>query len=284
VTEAGVGVTATELLEEIKQDAWRQRHVWNTARFLFAGDKNNVDVMNAVAGEFFGMMQRLMFTDAVLRVCRLTDPPKNRHQENVTLARLLEATGWEQSDTARWATFSDKLKAVKQACSGCRKQRDKIIAHKDLDVWAKTTSLTLPTLRMIDDAIQAIEAFVNEISIALGKGEVGFDHIIHGDRPAKTLMRSLTNRASQKTKNAATISYTAGERMAEFECAYCGLKEAIRFYPDGEPSPKKLARRHYDACHGVIGCEEIIVELIERESRELAQQIEINLQVPTTQT
>jgi len=85
-------VEAEDLLEIIKQDAFRLRYTWMNYRFLFAGEKKNVDVLNAAGPGFFGMTQRVIADDVILGIFRLTDPAANGNQENTTLKRLLRAT------------------------------------------------------------------------------------------------------------------------------------------------------------------------------------------------
>lgn len=87
-------VSAEDLLELIEQDAFRLRYAWSNFRLMFASEKKSVDVLNATAPGFFAMVQRLLVDDVILRIARLTDPPANRSQENATLKRLLQATGW----------------------------------------------------------------------------------------------------------------------------------------------------------------------------------------------
>lgn len=111
----------------------------------------------------------------------------------------------------------------------------------------------------------------------MDRGEIARE-IINGDRDVETLLRTLTNRASQKRNETSIILYTAGHRLAELHCGYCGEKQQIPFYPNGEPSPEMMSRWHFSKCHGVIGCEEIAVETVERDGLETPRRFLIDLQ------
>ncbi len=279
-----VTITAEELLEEIKQDTWRLRHIWTTFRFLYAGEKKTVDVLNATAPGFFTMTQRLMFDDVILKICRLTDPAKNRQQENLTLRRLVEATEWQTTDPARYVAYAAKAAAVDEACGSCRDHRNKRISHRDLALFKEMFELPGATLRLIDDAIAAIEEFVRKINIEFRQGDIAFD-VVGGEEWGKELIRKLTNRASQKSDETSIILYNAGDRLAEFHCGYCGGKQQIAFYPNGEPPPARMARWHFNTCSGVVGCEEsIAVETVERNRREPPRRFTIDLGTPLNET
>lgn len=279
-----VTITAEELLEEIKQDTWRLRHIWTTFRFLYAGEKKNVDVLNATAAGFFSMTQRLMFDDVILKICRLTDPAKNRQQENLTLKRLVEATEWQTTDPARYDAYTAKAAAVDTACTSCREHRNKRISHRDVGLFKQMFKLPDATLRMIDDAIAAIEEFVRDINVELRHGDIVFD-VIGGEEWGEELMRKLSNRASQKSEETSIILYNAGDRLAEFHCGYCGGKQQIPFYPNGEPPPARMARWHFSTCPGVVGCEEsIAVETVERNRQESPRRFTVDLRIPLNET
>jgi hypothetical protein len=271
-------IAAKDLLDEIEQDVFRLGYVWTSFRFLYAGEKKNVDVLNAVGSGFFVMVQRLMYDDAILRVAKLTDPAGNRHQENVSLERLLLATNWETTDPAKWQKFRALLDRTEASCEPCRKHRHKRISHKDLSVFQQAfASLPNTTIKMIDDARTAIHDFIQEIRLEFGGGQLSFE-VAGADDDVDRLMRHLINRASQKHPDAiCVLAYEAGSHSAEFHCAFCGEKEPTQYYPDSVPSPEEMIRWHYATCHGVIGCEQIIVNTFDMTRTEAGRRFVIDL-------
>lgn len=277
-------IGAEDLLEIIKQDAFRLRYAWMNFRFMFAGEKKHVEMLNAAGPGFFGMAQQMMFDDVILRICRLTDPAANRSQENTTLKRLLQATDWQTSDPAKHATFSAKITAVDAACEGCRQHRNKRISHADLAHSQKALTLANATMKMIDAAVDAIEGFIRDINFELHPGVEQSFEILNGDWDVKHLIRHLENRASQKHPDAVCTITHAGSNAADFRCAFCGEASSIAFYPNGRPTPQRMVRRHFDTCHGVVGYETITVEAIDSRGIQQSNRFSVDLKIPTRET
>jgi hypothetical protein len=166
-------------------------------------------VLNAAGPGLFASIQQLMFDDAILRICRLTDPAGNRHQENLSLERMLDATSWKTTDSAKWKTYRTKLDQVEDICGPCRIHRNKRVSHKNI---ASLQNLPVATMKMIDDASASIQGFVGAIHSELNQGSAySFNLLIDGDRDAKHLMRYLRNRASQSRPEAVSnLLYTPG--------------------------------------------------------------------------
>jgi hypothetical protein len=258
-----MSITLDELLDEIEQDVFRLNHVWETFQYLFAKEKKHVDVMNAVSGGFFVMVRQLLFDDAILRVSKLTDRAGNLHQENVSLARLLQATDWETTDTRRWQHYRSRLAAVEAACKPCRDHRNKRVSHKALELFTKAISIQDPMMKMIDDAREAIHGFLHDIRIDLGHGSLSFE-LPDAECDAEKLIAYLSNRAAQKNPDdVSIITYDSTSRDGHFYCAFCGEKQPMRYYRDGLPSREEIARWHWSTCHGIVGCEQLSVEIVD---------------------
>jgi hypothetical protein len=63
-----------ELEEEVD---WLQQK-WNEFRELFAKGAERIELLNTVAPNFFYMLHKLMFEDAMLHLCRLTDSSQTK--------------------------------------------------------------------------------------------------------------------------------------------------------------------------------------------------------------
>lgn len=277
-----MSITLAELLEEIEQDVFRLTYVWETFRYLFAKEKKRVGVMNAVSGGFFVMVQQLLFDDAILRVSKLTDPAGNRHQENMSLERLLRAAEWATTDRAKWQRYRSRLDDVEAACKPCRDHRNKRVSHKAVELFTKAISIHDPMMKMIDDARSAIHEFVHDIRIDLGRGSLSFD-LPDSDRDAEKLLDYLSNRASQRTPEAASIiRYDSELRDGHFYCAFCGEKQSMRYYRDGTPTGEEIARFHWATCHGVVGCEQLAIETVDLTASEPSKRFVVDLSADKT--
>jgi AbiU2 len=254
-----MAITRDTLLEEIVQDLFRLTHIWETFRYLFTND-THVAVMNAVSGGFFFMTQQLLFDDAILRVSKLTDPAGNKHQENMSLERLLQATDWETTEPTKWQHYRSRLDAVESACKPCRDHRNKRVSHKAMDLFTNAITIHDPMMKMINDARTAIHEFVHDIRIDLGHGSLSFEYR-DSDRDARKLVDSLSRRASQqRPDDVSIITYDANSGDGVFYCAFCGEKRPMRYHRNGVPTGEDIARWHWATCHGVVGIERLAVE------------------------
>jgi hypothetical protein len=278
--------SAKELQDLLNQEVYRLRYAWNTFKQLFASSEDNIRVLNAVGPIFFGVAERLMWDDIILRVCRLTDPARGKSQKNVTLAQVLAGTGWEANDSARWTKYSDRLRDVTKACATCRKHRNKRISHCDVR-WAKKT-LTLPGagVKTLDAAVDEIERFAGDMYGELNvDASISFE-IVNDDWAVKHLLRRLTNRRAQRQPDAVvTIRYQpAAAAVAELECPFCRSVETVSFYPQRDPISWQRVRWHFDKCDGVIGCETLNVRAIDTTGISAPIPGRLDLTIPTNKT
>src|ERR1700758_1844292 len=59
---------------DLREEAdWLQQK-WDGFRELFGSGPDRIDLLNIVASNFFFTLHRFMFEDAMLHLCRLTDP------------------------------------------------------------------------------------------------------------------------------------------------------------------------------------------------------------------
>lgn len=61
---------------------------WDDFCQLFANSRDTFDILNAAAPTFFGDLQRTLWEDVLLHVCRLTDRPRINGHDTLTLKRL----------------------------------------------------------------------------------------------------------------------------------------------------------------------------------------------------
>src|SRR5262245_39440881 len=76
----------------IEQDSDSLAIKWCEFATLYAETPARTDLLNMVAPTFFYLVKQLFWQDAILHLCRLTDPAwqgRNRY-ENLSLFRLLE--------------------------------------------------------------------------------------------------------------------------------------------------------------------------------------------------
>jgi hypothetical protein len=109
---------------------------WALYRQVFGFDEGRIELLNRVAGIFFGYTQWAMYLDVILALCRCTDPAESSkkigHRPNLTLERLVNAVTADDApfggglETGEW----DTVKKWRDA--HFEEIRSKRIAHNDL--------------------------------------------------------------------------------------------------------------------------------------------------------
>lgn len=144
---------------------------------LFAVDDQDMRkfILNSTAPGFFRIVFDLFWSDMVLAVSKLTDPPttrvKKKEFENLTVPRLVK--NWASKDKAVFAELNTMLQELSCVASEVRTYRSKSVAHQDYEQAMKgTLSVQLATL---EKAFCLVEKILNVHSIKVGLGYYGFD-------------------------------------------------------------------------------------------------------------
>jgi hypothetical protein len=160
---ADMGVTLGGQFDRLYNECLFLRTKWEEYRTLFGDKESRVDLLNAAAGSFFGMVQSIMYEDVILHLCRLTDDPtvgrRNRQTLSVRqLPPLINDVGLQQHIKK---LVSDARKSTEFA----RDWRDRHIAHRDLELATVegTRPLTDASRILIDAAIEAITDVLRDV-------------------------------------------------------------------------------------------------------------------------
>lgn len=188
-----MGTDLGRLCYELRDDFDWLRGKWSEFHELFGKGQERIDLLNTAASNFFYFLHRLLFEDAMLHLCRLTDPPPQMGgHKNLTVMALPLLI----SDPELRTSAQTKLEEVRKNCQFARKWRNRRLAHTDLVTMRERDVSALPPV----DATN-IDAAVKSIGEMLGLIEDHFDlpHILLGGDPwgAKSLVYYL-----QKAKRA----------------------------------------------------------------------------------
>ena len=122
---------------ELEQEVdWLQQK-WNEFRELFAKGAERIELLNTVAPNFFYMLHKLMFEDAMLHLCRLTDSSQTKvrvgkrveTRNNLSVMALADLI----SDNALKKRVTAQAIQVKKNCKFAREPRNRRLAHADLE-------------------------------------------------------------------------------------------------------------------------------------------------------
>ena len=156
-----MGSDLGRLCHELQDELELLRQKWREFQELFAKGDDRIELLNRVASNFFGLLQKLLFEDAMLHLCRLTDPSQTGKWTNLTIMRLAE----EISDLALRAQVQTDAKQVQKSCQFARDERDKRLAHTDLVTYRNELASPLPdvTSKNVEDAVESMRALLNSV-------------------------------------------------------------------------------------------------------------------------
>ena len=133
------------------QQLWQVSANWDRYETLF-GTRERVEILNASSGNFWYTVQAMLHEHVLLGLCRLTDPPRNRHQSNLSVTRLFEV-----DPTGTKAELKNRVERAKKRTEFAHTWRNKRIAHNDLmHVTGEANTIQSSSGRKISAAIVAI--------------------------------------------------------------------------------------------------------------------------------
>lgn len=77
-----------EIHHELHEEVSWLHLKWNQFRALYASTDETIDLLNATAPTFFKNQCRIMWEDALLHLCRVTDRPKSCGKPTLTIMRI----------------------------------------------------------------------------------------------------------------------------------------------------------------------------------------------------
>ncbi len=162
--------------------------------------------MNEAAPRFFRMIQDELVDVIVLRIARLTDPPKSTGKSNLTIQQLPT----QIKDQSLSNQVLNLVKAAVAAAEPCRARRHRRIAHNALDLSLGVQTDPLPDLTRenITAAIVHLAKVVNAVSFHYVNSttEFGLGNTSGG---ARALIRVLEDGVEKKTERTAEMKRNA---------------------------------------------------------------------------
>src|SRR2546428_442325 len=103
---------------------------WNDFRALFAAGTETIELLNATAPAFFSNLQRMLWEDVLMHLCRVTDEfgEARRKREHLTMRRLSSAV----TDSELKRQLRPILKQIIKTSEFARDWRNRRLAHHEL--------------------------------------------------------------------------------------------------------------------------------------------------------
>lgn len=161
---------------------------WKDFRTLFASNPERVDLLNRAAPDFFANLQRMMFEDVLMHLCRLTDPPQSVGRDNLTLLRLPNSC---ISVPILCSQVQSNVDAAKQKTQFARDWRNRELSHKALPQPTGLQPLAPANLRSVEDALEKIRQTMNCIEQHYQRSTVNYAESVEPPGGVESLLRHL---------------------------------------------------------------------------------------------
>jgi hypothetical protein len=135
---------------------------WGEYIVLFGTKPSRIDLINRAAGEFFRIVQDGLWEDALLHLARLTDSPRSKGKDNLSIRALPSLIA--KPELRRAVQESVEIALIKTEFA--RDWRNRHIAHKDLKLALADGAepLKAASRAAVKDALSAIADVLNTIS------------------------------------------------------------------------------------------------------------------------
>lgn len=149
-----MGTELGNLCHELWEEYFWLKHKWREFQELYQKGDERLNMLNTVASNFFYIVQKLLYEDGMLTLCRLTDPPKNGRFQNLTVMRLSDSI----SDPTLKATVQAQAEQLRSTCQFARDVRNRRLAHRELPAHLGGLARSLPnaTSAQIEDALKRL--------------------------------------------------------------------------------------------------------------------------------
>lgn len=135
---------------------------WGEYVALFGTKPSRIDLLNKAAGNFFRIIQDGLWEDVLLHIARLTDSPRSKGKENLSIRGLPPLiTKPEVRET-----IQRSIDAALTRSEFARDWRNRHIAHKDLKLALADGAepLVSASRAAVKDALAAIAGVLNALS------------------------------------------------------------------------------------------------------------------------
>jgi hypothetical protein len=134
---------------------------WKSYRAFFAGSQGIIDLLNATAPSFFYDLERIMWEDVLLHLCRVTDPQETMKKGNLTIQRLAPLV----SNLIVKKELEILIDTAIAKTAFARDWRNRRLAHTALPPMPGEVAKPLATAsrQHVEEALAAIRAVMNRL-------------------------------------------------------------------------------------------------------------------------
>lgn len=157
--------------------------IWQEYRVLYGTNEEQLQVANRAAGFFFRIVQDELWDAVLLRIARLTDPPKSAGVANLTLRVLPSLVG----DEALSIEVTRLVDVCIKKAAFAREHRNKRIAHSDLFHATNPVPLSGISRRHVEEMLEALRKVMNVLDVRYRETTVMYRDFISTDGAQRLL-------------------------------------------------------------------------------------------------
>jgi hypothetical protein len=163
---------------------------WSNFHRLYATSHEQLDLLNAAAPAFFHQLQRMIWEDVLLHLCRLTDPPETMGHANLTISRIPDAIPDPGLRDVVKPLVDDAIQKTRFA----RDWRNRRLAHQELPASQGQVAAPLAPAsgQNVEDALAALRKVMNRVERHYLNESVLYEHSIPVLGGVEALLARLT--------------------------------------------------------------------------------------------
>lgn len=148
---------------------------WRIFQQLYCGPSENIELLNNTAPTYFYITRKVLLEGILISISRLTDPKSTLGHKNISLDQIIDRLD-ENQDRCLKKKLEEQLDTIDEITKTIRNYRSKKLAHWDLEHSLEFEEpLEVITIKTIDDALEAIMKFMNDLEIYFLDSETAYE-------------------------------------------------------------------------------------------------------------
>jgi hypothetical protein len=163
---------ASEIVNALAVEINNCFHWINEFNILFPEGELQYELYNKIAPNFFSNLSKLFFDIFILTISKMLDKPSFGGFENLSLLQIpIIAKGFFPE---KEEIFSKEIEILKKEAKTIILSRNKIIAHRDLNLTLNKTNIGITTFEEIKSIILKMAKLINSVLHLLEENEYSF--------------------------------------------------------------------------------------------------------------
>ncbi len=186
------------IFKKLNSEVTDMHYRWNMYRDVYAGDAEQVALLNKSGSNFFYYVQHLMLDHMALGFSKLTDPNKQGrgNYENLSLKQI-HVYASDLGDIELVAKLKKTFEELIGNCEIFRTLRNKRIAHASLDHAMGYSDKALPGIsrKYVETALESLRKYMNIVELHYFNQGTAYQLIMESGQTGGAALISALRRA-----------------------------------------------------------------------------------------